>query len=361
VDPPWKVSAKGALASFGAGIAVIVLRSLLRTPFESALVSRSLDLICMALATYCFGRGAVLAFVTLSRIAISPEPVSTSWSIPILILPGISGGLFAFFGMLMTIMISGNARGRQLRSRGKVLLPPVENGHAWAHLPMQVDLTPESRDAFAAQWRENGRTEHASVAAFAKLTLDLMAHRDSLDEIRHAELCFSVARAVDGRDESPGPFPRARAARTLPGPRSLALAKLAVDSLVDGALHEGLSARVLAKLTRRCEVPDIRALVRELAADEGRHSKHGWDVVEWCLGEGGRPVAFALRGACASLRNDLASELPAEARSGAWERFGIPGAVLEAEEHARARQDILRRVKAMTESHCVLFREASAA
>jgi hypothetical protein len=288
-----------------------------------------------------------------------PQPVPLSWSVPVLLVPGLVGGFFTLFGMFITLFISGSERGRQLRSRGKVLLPPVGRGNGWTRLALTVDLTPASREAFAAQWRENGRTEHASVAAFAKLTLDLMAlgapprlieaaHRDSLDEIRHAELCFSAARAIDGREESPGPFPRARGPSTLPGPRTLALAKLAVDSLVDGALHEGLSARVLAKLAKRCEIPDIRALVRELAADEGRHSKHGWDVVEWCLAEGGRPVGWALQGACAMLSDRPDPRLAVEARDGAWERFGIPGAALEADEYARTRRDVVRRVLAMT-------------
>ena len=42
------------------------------------------------------------------------------------------------------------------------------------------------------------------------------ANSDSLDEIRHADLCFSIARALDGRSESPAPFPAARHAAACP-------------------------------------------------------------------------------------------------------------------------------------------------
>jgi hypothetical protein len=268
--------------------------------------------------------------------------------------------LGAFSALLSTMSFT---RGRQIRSRGKILLPPVVPGDAWtgAGLPsssgavvVDIDHAP-TRDALAAQWRENGRTEHASVAAFARLTLDLMAlgappelvadaNRDALDEIRHAELCFGLAWAIDGRIESPGAFPAAAHARTLSRSRTLALAELAVDSLVDGALHEGVSARIIAKLARRCEAPAIQAILKEIAADEGRHARHGWDVVRWCLTEGGEPVARALEGALRALPDTMASPMPEEARDGSWERWGIMGEALEAEEHEATRADLERRV-----------------
>jgi hypothetical protein len=55
-----------------------------------------------------------------------------------------------------------------------------------------------------------------------------------------------LARAFDGKNVSPGPFPEAQRVATLPRSRSFALAKLAVDSLIDGALHEG------DRVTGRC-------------------------------------------------------------------------------------------------------------
>lgn len=256
-------------------------------------------------------------------------------------------------------------RGRQIRSFGRILLPPIEKGVAWTTKATtdEVALAEETkrlgeptRVALAAQWRENGRTEHASVAAFARLTLDLVAlgappeliagaQRDALDEVRHAELCFSLARALDGVAEGPGAFPAAAKARTLSTTRIVALSELAVDSLVDGALHEGVSARIVAKLARRCADPAIASMMKEIAADEGRHSRHGWDVVKWCLAEGGEPVARALAGAMKMLPETMASPIPAEARAGGWERFGIMGEALEAEEHHAARADLERRVR----------------
>jgi hypothetical protein len=278
----------------------------------------------------------------------------------------LGNGLMGLVGAVTALSsTSAFSRGRQLRRFGKVLLPPVVEGEAWARSELSripggtlleadaIDAT--TRDALAKQWRENGRTEHASVAAFARLTLDLVAlgappslvaaaQEDALDEIHHAELCFGLARAIDGRDASPGPFPQAAKARTLSAVPAIALAELAVDSLVDGALHEGVSARVVAKLARRVSDPTLRDVLKRIAADEGRHAAHGWDVVEWCLEKGGDRVARALRSAVAVLPTELRSDLPLDARDGGWERWGIAGAALEHDELLRAREDLVRRV-----------------
>jgi hypothetical protein len=271
--------------------------------------------------------------------------------------------LGAFLALLSTMAFT---RGRQIRRFGRVLLPPVGAGDAWSRATPGVPTGPlalegadvESRRALAAQWCENGRTEHASVAAFARHTLDLIAlgappslvaaaQRDALDEIRHAELCFALARSIDGGDRSPGAFPQAARSVTLPKPRLMALSELAVDSLVDGALHEGASARIVAKLARRCEDPAIASILKEIAADEGRHSAHGWDVVRWCVAEGGEPVLRSLEAAARALPQTVHSELPEAARQGAWERWGIAGEALEADELSRARADLVRRVEAL--------------
>jgi len=283
------------------------------------------------------------------------------------------GGLFmAGIGALAALMSTMSfSRGRQIRSFGKILLPPVGDGEGWARSPLAPAGEPsaaarsctseETRRELAAQWRENGRTEHASVAAFARLTLDLVAlgappeliaaaNRDALDEIRHAELCFALARSIDGHAASPGAFPQAARARTLSERPALALAQLAVDSLVDGALHEGVSARIIAKLARRADDATIAAILKEIAADEGRHARHGWDVVRWCVSEGGAGVEQALLGAVALLPDRMTSPLPQGARAGGWERWGIMGEALEQEEYAATRADVVRRVRALVDA-----------
>jgi hypothetical protein len=207
-------------------------------------------------------------------------------------------------------------------------------------------------------WRENGRTEHASVASFARLSLELLAvgapaslvmaaNLDALDEIRHTEACFATAASLDGRLEGPGPFPEARTPAGFSLSRRYALARLAVTSLIDGALQEGVSARIAAKLARRAVHPGIASVLQQIARDEGRHAAHAWDIVEWCLKEGGTSVAFALIGAFAFLPQRLESARREPARAGAWESFGIPGRGLEIEQYAATRRHAVQRIRVL--------------
>jgi hypothetical protein len=312
-----------------------------------------------SIAIVGFGASVLLALYSLVRAVVlvfrAPTPGGVLGNLIVTLASLFMAGLGAIGGLVATF---GFSRGRQLRRHGRVLLPKVCAGEAWASSGLVVAGASLAPGGLAEQWRENGRTEHASVASFARLTLDLLAlgappalvsaaNQDALDEIRHAEACFALAYALDGKFESPGPFPEAQRAHTLPRGRSFALATLAVTSLVDGALHEGVSARIIAKLARRSDNPSIAGVLRGIAADEGRHAAHGWDVVEWCLDQGGVLVAQALAGALRVLPAQMRSNLPAPARAGAWECWGIHGEALETAEYEATRAHVILRARAL--------------
>jgi hypothetical protein len=213
-------------------------------------------------------------------------------------------------GLVTLLSLGGFSRGRQLRRRGRPMFAELHPDSAWVVGPrVHGDSAPH---AVAQQWRSNGCTEHASVAAFARLGVDLVAlgapprlieaaHKDALDELRHTELCFSLARDLDGGTAGPAAFPQVSKLRQIRGPRNIALARLAIESLVDGALNEGVSARVVAELLHEAKDPRVQEVLRIIARDEARHAAHGFDVLRWCLGVGGPTVAAAVRGALESI------------------------------------------------------------
>jgi len=131
----------------------------------------------------------------------------------------------------------------------------------------------------------------------------------------------------------------------------MALSQLAVESLIEGALQEGLSARIIASLAKICPLPEVREVLKEIAADEGRHAAHGWDVMEWCHREGGAPVGMALRAAAWTLPSAMRLGVPEDARSGSWERYGIHGEERQIEAFRSARADLVRRVQELTRLH----------
>lgn len=301
---------------------------------------------------------AALALVLFFRLCVAlvrGQPLSFTKLLAL----GASGG--AVFGAAMMDLVlwsmfldrvypSFFAHGRRLHRRGELLAPRTSEGTAWLGGGLELREVPDDvRAGVAAQWRENAGKEHASVAAFAQLSLDLVAlgappslvaasHEDALDEVRHAEACYGVACALDGLARGPAPFPEARAHRPLPRLRDAALASVAVDALADGALNEGIASRLLARLASRAASSELASLLRGMAADEARHASHSWEVIAWCLAEGGPLVRAALVRAGEEMPASLGSPLPEAAREGAWERWGVQGVALEVAEYAVVRR-----------------------
>ena len=154
------------------------------------------------------------------------------------------------------------------------------------------------RDEIAQRWLGNALLEHASVASFARATIELMAvgappslisaaQRAASDEIRHAQMCFAIASSYAGGDVGPGPLPAA-------APRDLDLAQVAVHTFIEGCVPESIGALVAERLADRARHPEIARILREIAADEARHAELAWSTVGWAVRAGGRPVIDAV-------------------------------------------------------------------
>ncbi len=308
--------------------------------------------------------GAVLQLVRLGSYPKQERPVGFALAAAALPI-----GLFlAWVGAFMvhTAAYVPSYMGRRHRKGKRLLAPETEAGADWIgaeRTELALAVPKPERDALGAEWRDNGKKEHASVAAFAQLTLDLMAvgappelvaaaQRDALDEVRHAAACFAIARDIDGIVESPSPFPDARSRRFLfTASRELALTQIAIDALADGVLNEGIAARLLAQLAKKCDVAALSVILRKMAADESRHAAHSWDIVAWCVENGGTTVANALRGAASGMPKKVCSALPAGARDGAWERWGVHGVAMEAAAFVKTREAARVKLSALLEDH----------
>jgi hypothetical protein len=362
-QPPERHSFERALAwaslfFFGwvslAGVAMMLVSH--ATPF----VGRSSLWLLLAAAMMIGVLGAVIQLVRLGRFTAEERPFGTG--LAALALPV---AFLAFVGSVMvhTAAYVPSYMGRRHRKGKKLLAPETEAGEGWLGTsPTQLDVPEDARAALGAEWRDNGKKEHASVAAFAQLTLDLLAvgappelvaasQRDALDEVRHAAACFAIARDIDGLAESPAPFPDARARRFLfTASRSVALTQIAIDALADGVLNEGIASRLLAQLAKKCELPGMATILRDMAADESGHAAHSWEIVAWCLESGGSVVASALRGAVDGMPKKVCSALPIGARDGAWEAWGVHGVAMEAEAFAKTRAAARTKLAALLDA-----------
>src|SRR5690348_13153977 len=225
-DPlAWRGLGVAALVLFGIGV-VLGLVALTANSYKTAPVAMLISTVFFVAGFCC----SIVAYRGMARAGAEKGALVPA----VILLPMFAGALFSVVGALLTfflVVIGGH--GRQLRRRTRVLLPPLETGAGWGRLELPVRAADDLRGPLAAWWRENARSEHASVAAFARLVLELIglgaparlieaANRDAMDEIRHANLCFSIARAFDGRCEVPGAFREARRAGGLPSWRRLA-------------------------------------------------------------------------------------------------------------------------------------------
>ena len=205
----------------------------------------------------------------------------------------IAGFVSPFLTFFLAALSVPFQRGRAHRRRGVAKVPSDTATDSWLDEPVDetraIDAPPEDREALATAWRAMAATETASVAAFASFSQQLLAlgapsrfvedaHRDAIDEVRHARVCYAIATKLDGRRRGPAAFPAAAWAAD----HAPSFLRLARDTLRDGCVFEGASARAaeeLAALDGVCS-PARRALAA-IAVDEARHAAHAWEVLAW--------------------------------------------------------------------------------
>jgi uncharacterized protein (TIGR02996 family) len=200
-------------------------------------------------------------------------------------------------------------RGRPARVDGVPRLAEVEINVVWcagSHASGIVDADPGARRAAAEAWAQAAREEHASIAAFSGLSLQLLAlgappalleacHAAALDEIRHAQRSFEIASSFAGRPLAPSPFAGAARVGGPTTPRELAR-----DTLLDGCINEAAAARE-ARSAARAAAPWLAPILAGVAADEERHAQLAWDIVAWCARVAGPELLDELARALATV------------------------------------------------------------
>jgi hypothetical protein len=200
--------------------------------------------------------------------------------------------------------------GRPFLVRAEARLPTVVATSAWllAAAPRVDHLSAAERAGLAEHWTKLGQMEHASIAAFARFSLQLLSlgappalveacTQALADETAHTQLCFGIASAYAGRALGPGP---------LDVSGSLAVTSLA--DIVDLVLAEGCFGETSAALEAleaadTASDPVIAAAYAQIARDEQRHAELAFRFVAWALER--EPAAVRER-IEAALRSDFA-------------------------------------------------------
>ncbi len=233
-------------------------------------------------------------------------------------------GLVVIFCAFLAEEIGSLGHGRPLRIAGRPLFGRTRRGtSAWSRgdSPTVEGLSPTLRERLAAAWLEDARLEHASIAAFARLSCDLLAvaappelieasNRAAADEVRHARACFALASAYAGAPLGPAAMPEARFPAP-PATRASLLRELLRTSILDGVLGEGAAARVAAGGAARAQDPVVREVLEVIAREEAQHAELARQIILWSTSELGAEADAVIE---ASLR-DAAQPASADATS----------------------------------------------
>ena len=235
--------------------------------------------------------------------------------------------------------------GRPLQVGAEARVAPAVGRHGWvAATPVGVP-SDERRAEVALAWTRLGLAEHASVAAFARVTLELLAlgapadlvadaARAMSDEIAHARACFGIASAWTGAPVGPGPLDTRGIV-----PAHSAEAVL-IDTLASGCVAETIASAEAAVAASLCEDPALARILREIADDEARHAALAWRIARWIVST--QPELRSL------VRPTLARALEAAARRPVRDvgapRQGLLGAAERRDVIARVRDEVIAPV-----------------
>lgn len=180
--------------------------------------------------------------------------------------------------------------GRPFLVGGALRVAPLVRSGEWCGTPVaDCEISEHDARRLADHWTAVGVAEHASVAAFARFALELLAvaappelatecARAMADEIEHARLAFALATRYAGHAVGPGPL-------ALDGVLAQPIELVAVACSVarEACVGETLAAIEAAEAEQHATDPDATAALRRIAADELRHAALGWRFLAWAL------------------------------------------------------------------------------
>ena len=185
------------------------------------------------------------------------------------------------------IVMECGEEGRPLIVGNETRVAPTCTRSDWAGVAPSLEVPALLRERVLAGWIDRAAMEHASIAAFARFTLQLLelgasaelidaAQLAGRDEARHARLCYAVASQLGG-PVGPGRLDL----------RGLDLdvdpARVVMESILEGCIGETIAAAKMRYLAERAEDPEMAAMLASIAEDEAMHAALAWRALEWML------------------------------------------------------------------------------
>jgi hypothetical protein len=207
-------------------------------------------------------------------------------------------------------------------------------------------LSPALREAVHRGWLEQALMEHASVAAFARFSLQLLAlgapaelcsqaASAMRDEIAHARACFELARRHADGDVGPGPLDLSGALGDSD------LGSIVLGTIAEGCIGETVAAIEAAEALAHCEDEAARDTLARIAHDETRHAELAWQFVAWAIEVGPATLREQARAAFAEALRAHAAPLRASPLDLQLARHGLLAPALRSELRGRVLRDVI--------------------
>ena len=162
-------------------------------------------------------------------------------------------------------------------------------------------LDPGQRQ-LAEAWARDGLLEHASVAAFARVTTELLSigapaelvratQQAIVDELEHARMCFELASKHAGARLGAGSLPvlaKPMNFGTVSDSRAGSPVAIALAMLEEGCINESVAAAEAAVAASSCSEDnelgaETKSVLIRIAEDETRHAALAWRTLRWLL------------------------------------------------------------------------------
>jgi hypothetical protein len=179
---------------------------------------------------------------------------------------------------------------------GEARVASIRRTTAWcsALTPDVRALSEDERADLGAYWTEVALMEHASIAAFARFTMDLLAfgappellmdaQQALADETIHAKDAFALASAYIGRSVGPG--------RLSSASRSEEERDVILTTIVEGCIGESIAAVEAREALAGATDPAVVAALSRVAEDEARHAELAFRFIQFVLAGSDRVLA----------------------------------------------------------------------
>jgi len=136
------------------------------------------------------------------------------------------------------------------------------------------------------RWLEQAEGEHASVASFARHTLQLMSiaapskilvssQKAAVDEVNHSKICYGLASSILGYNYEAGPLDIEHS-----------LEKLDLKEVVNSLIKEGCIEETISSVEARLgsytsKEPVFQTALTQIASEETNHAQLAWDTINW--------------------------------------------------------------------------------